>query len=272
MIIQTPFKCRPLAIALSLLAGVCGVSAHVGVVNSQLSYAREGSYELFLAVPHGCSYTPAGGVETDLDVYRLEVTTPVAFTRPRPIVDGVFGIPTLSAQSDGTTTFVWTKPASLDTPAFADTMSYRVGIRGSFESTSPTKAGARFTTQRFNTKQFCKHPTPGQPDIVIDWSNYGTPASNQSPTVRVFPTRQPGWNSYTLPADVAAGLSSPAAVSAFVRSFFADAQIVWLDKAGYSPNTVAMAKIQALIQRDNTYSELLNRASISSNETLWVKY
>ncbi len=272
MIIKTIFNFRPLATALSLAAGVSCVNAHVGVVNSQLSYAREGTYELVLTVPHGCSFTPPGGAETDLDVYRLEVTTPIAFTRPRPIVDGVFGIPTLSAQSDGTTTFVWTKPASLDTPAFADTMSYRVGIRGSFLSTSATVAGARFTTQRFNTRQFCKHPTPGQPDVVVDWSNYGTPSSNQSPAVRVFPTRQAGWNSYTLPADVAAGLTTPAAVSAFVRGFFADAEIVWLGKAGYSPNAVATTKIQALIQRDNTYSELINRASISSGETLWVKY
>ncbi len=247
-------------------------NAHVGVVNTQLPYAREGTYELVLAVPHGCGYTPAGGTATELDTYRVEVTTPPAFTGPRPILDGVFGVPTRTVNGDGSVTFVWTKPASLDTPDQADILSYRIGIRGSFLATSANAAGARFTAQQFNTRQSCKNPVAGQPDIVVDWANYGTPASNQSPTVRVFPTRVPGWNSYTLPAGVAATLTTPAAVSAFVRAFFADAQIVWVGKAGYSPNAAAAAKIQALIARDASYSDLLNKASLTSTETLWVKY
>ena len=263
---------------ISLIAGValgCIAStaqAHVGVVNTQLPYAREGTYELVLAVPHGCSYTPAGGTATELDTYRMEVTTPAAFTGPRPILDGVFGVPTRTANPDGTFTFVWSKPASLDTPNLVDTLSYRIGVRGSFRATTNTAEGARFTAQRFNTRQFCKNPTAGQPDIVVDWANYGSPGSNQSPTVRVYPTRQPGWNSYTLPASVAATLTTPTAVAAFVRSFFADAQVVWVGRAGFSPNAATTTKIQALAQRDSTYSELVNKASLSATETIWVKY
>jgi hypothetical protein len=256
-----------------LLAGAASTAqAHVGVVNTQLPYAREGTYELVLAVPHGCPYTPAGGAATELDTYRVEVTTPAAFTGPRPILEGAFGLPTRTANPDGTATFVWTKPASLDTPDLVDTLSYRVGIRGSFQATTSTTESARFTAQRFNTRQFCKNPVAGQPDIAVDWANYGSPVLNLSPTVLVYPARQSGWNQYTLPAGVAATLTTPAAVSAFVRAFFADAQIVWVGKAAYSANAAATTKIQALIQRDSSYSELINKPSLTSTETIWVKY
>ncbi len=78
------------------------------MVNTQLPFAREGSYELVLAVPHGCAVTGSSpAVETD--TYKVEVTTPVAFASPRAIVDGVFGVPVRTANADGTTTFVWTK-------------------------------------------------------------------------------------------------------------------------------------------------------------------
>lgn len=264
------FSFRTLVLSALLAAPLA--QAHVGVVNTQLPFAREGTYELMLAVPHGCAYTPPGGAATELDTYRVEVITPSAFTGPRPILDGAFGLPTRTVNADGTVTFVWTKPANLDTPELADTLSYRVGVRGSFRATTATVAGARFTAQRFNTRQFCKNPVAGQPDIVVDWANYGSPASNQSPTVRVFPTRQPGWNSYTLPASVAATLTTPVAVSAFVRGFFADAQVVWVGKAGYSVNATTASKLQTLIQRDSSYSNLLEKASLTATETIWVKY
>jgi periplasmic copper chaperone A len=260
------------AMGLAFLALVSVASAHVGVVNTQLPFAREGTYELVLAVPHGCAYTPVGGTATELDTYRVEVTTPAAFTGARPILEGAFGLPTRTLNPDGTRTFVWTKPSTLDTPDLVDSLSYRIGIRGSFRATTTSVEGSRFTAQRFNTRQFCKNPVAGQPDITVDWANYGSPAANESPQVRVLPTRQPGWNQYTLPASVAATLTTPAAVSAFVRAFFADAQIVWVGKAAYSVNTATTAKIRALALRDSSYSELVNKSSLSSTETIWVKY
>ena len=256
----------------SLALASFAASAHVGVANLQTPFAREAVYQAVLVVPHGCAYTPAGGAATELDTYRVEVTTPPTFTGPRPVPDGVFGLPIRTVNGDGSVTFVWTKPASLDTPGLDDTMSYRIVIQGSFLATTATTEGARFTAQRFNTKQSCKNPQRGLPDVVVDWSNYGTPAANESPVIRVYPNRQPGWNSYTVPARVAATLTTPAAVGAFVQAFFADAQVVWVGKAGYSPNTLIAAKIQALAARDANYSELVKKSSLSATETLWVKY
>lgn len=274
---RTPMTPLRLAVglALPLAAGVAG--AHIGIVNTQLPYAREGSYELVLTIPHGCP-TPGGSVEAD--TYKFQVTTPPAFTGPRAIIDGVFGVPARTANADGSTTFTWTKIGNgssnaFDAPGLADNQSYRVGIRGSFRASTASAEGTRFTAQRFNAKQFCKNPAspsdPGQ-DLSVDWSNYGSPATNESPNVRVLPTRAPGWNSYALPAGVAATLTTPAAVSNFVKAFFADAQIVWVGKAAYSPNAGTTAKIQALVAKDTSYSELVNKASLSSTDVIWVKY
>ena len=73
-------------------------TAHVGVVNTQVPYAVAGkSYELVLAVPHGCAYTKADGSAAEADTYKVEIAIPVGFTGARPIVDGVFGKATKSA-------------------------------------------------------------------------------------------------------------------------------------------------------------------------------
>ena len=268
--------------ALSAAAGLAMVictpyaAAHVGVVNTQLPFAREGSYELVLAVPHGCAVTGSSPA-VEADTYKVEVTTPVAFGSPRAIIDGVFGVPTRTANADGTTTFVWTKVGNgssnqFDSAGLADNQSYRIALRGSFKATTSSAEGAKFTTQRFNAKQYCKNPTAGQPDLFTDWSNYSAPGDNQSPSVKVYPTRVVGWNSYTLPAGVTATLTTAAAVSTFVKAYFGDAQIVWVGKAGYSPNADTTARIQALVAKDSSYSELVNKTSLSATETLWVKY
>lgn len=271
------YKISPLgtAVALATLLMSSLAQAHIGVVNTQLPFAREGTYELALAIPHGCAI--AAGSSVDADTYKVEVTTPVAFTSPRALLDGVFGVPTRTLNADGTTTFVWTKIGNgttnaFDAPALADNQSYRVALRGSFLATTTTTEGAKFTTQRFNAKQYCKNPTAGQPDLFTDWSNLSAVGDNQSPTVKVLPTRQPGWNSYTLPASVATTLTTPAAVGTFIKAYFADAQIVWVGKAGYSANTSTTTKIKNLVTKDASYSELVNKSSLSAADVLWVKY
>jgi uncharacterized protein YcnI len=264
------------AAGLALSLCVPFAAAHIGVVNTQLSFAREGTYELVLAVPHGCA-VPGTSPAVETDTYKVEVTTPVAFGSPRAIVDGVFGVPLRTANPDGTTTFVWTKlgngsSSHFDAVGQADNQSYRIAVRGSFKATTTSEEGARFTTQRFNAKQYCKNPAAGQPDLFTDWANYSAAGDNQSPAVKVYPTRLAGWNAYTLPASVAATLTTPAAVSTFVKAYFGDAQIAWVGKAGYSPNADTTARIQALVAKDSSYSELVNKSSLSASETLWVKY
>lgn len=149
------------ALGLSSLSMIA--NAHVGVVNTQLPYAIAGkSFELVLTVPHGCT-NPLDSTK-ELDTYKVEVTTPATFSSARPIIDGVFGQPTHTSTDSGiTTTFLWTKPATLDSAS--DDQSYRVGLRGTVAATTA------FTKLTFNTKQYCKNPSGGD-DVVRDWSNY----------------------------------------------------------------------------------------------------
>ena len=86
-----------LALGLCLPFAATPAHAHIGVVNTQVPFAREGTYELVLAIPHGCAL-PGGS--TEVDTYKVEITTPVAFTSPRPILDGVFGVPTIEVDGE----------------------------------------------------------------------------------------------------------------------------------------------------------------------------
>lgn len=240
--------------------------AHVGVVNTQLPYAVAGkSYELVLAVPHGCAYTDGAGAAKEADTYKVEVTTPAGFTGVRPIIDGVFGKPARTVNGSSTT-FLWSKPAALDSAA--DDQSYRVGLRGT------AAAGTEFTKLTFNAKQYCKNPAGGA-DLVRDWVNYaGTDGStsNQSPTVKVYPARTPGWNKVNVAATNEK--HTQADVKAFLTDFFGDAQVVWIGKAGYSANATTAAKIKALAAKDSAYSELTENAAVMIHATddIWVKY
>ena len=66
--------------------------------------------------------------------------------------------------------------------------------------------------------------------------------SNQSPTVKVYPARTPGWNKVNLAA--ANEKHTQADVKAFLSDFFGDAQVVWVGKGGYSANAATAAKIK----------------------------
>jgi periplasmic copper chaperone A len=265
--------------AVSFLSGVaiigswfvCGLAtAHVSPVNNQLHYAVAGkSYELVLAVPHGCAYTKEGGVAAEADTYKVEVSVPAGFAGVRPIIDGVFGRPTLTKDaSNAVTKLIWTKAASFDSSD--DDQSYRIGLRG-------TAPNAPFTTIVFNTKQFCKNPLGGD-DLVNDWSAYGTPPSNQSPKVKVFPARSPGWNKYSLAATNEK--HTQADVKALLTDFFADAQIVWLPAGtntgagAWSSNTETALRIKTLASKDPGTYEIAANATvmIHSTDILWAKY
>jgi hypothetical protein len=254
----------------ALAAGSAPATAHVGVVNTQIPYAVAGkSYELVLAVPHGCAYTKADGSAAEADTYKVEVAIPAGFTGARPIVDGVFGKPELTKNQAGAVTKIaWTKGAGFDSSS--DDQSYRVAVRG-------TAPNAPFTTIQFDTKQYCKNPAGGA-DLVTDWSAYGSPASNQSPKVKVFPARTPGWNKISLPAS--AEKHTPAEVKALLTDFFSDAQIVWLrpgtnkGQGVYSVNPDTALKIKALVAKDPTTYELAAATDvmIHATDVLWVKY
>lgn len=257
-----------LSLALGAMASAFAPAAlaHVSVVNTQLPYAVAGkSYELVLAVPHGCGYTDAGGSKKDADTTRIEVTVPATFTTPRPIIDGAFGKPTRSVNGD-TTTFVWTQPTALASDN--DDQSYRIGLRGT------VAAGTEFTKLVFNTKQFCKNPSGGA-ELVQDWANYAGSdgsVSNQSPKVKVYPARTPGWNKFNVaPANE---IHTQADVKTFLSDFFSDAQIVWVGKGAYSANATTLARIKAQAAKDGSSFELTEKADamIHATDDIWVKY
>lgn len=258
--------------ALTAAGGVWGASAahaHIGVVNTQLPYAVAGkSYELVLAVPHGCAYTPPGGVESHADTYKVEVAIPTGFTGVRPIIDGVFGRPVVAKNGAAVTSLTWTKATVFDSSE--DDQSYRLGLRG-------TAPNAPFTIIQFNVKQFCKDPQGGA-DIVVDWSAYDVPPSNESPKVKIYPARTPGWNKFSVAASDEK--HSQAAVTALLTDFFADAQIVWLTPGtnngtgAWSPNPNTVAKIKSLATKDATYYEIATKADvmIHASDVIWAKF
>jgi uncharacterized protein YcnI len=262
------FQIRSITLAALSLAAAQLASAHVGIVNAQTSYAREGAgYELVLAVPHGCTAAESGaspaGNANNSDTVKVTITTPATFTGVRPIVEATWGKPDRVNNADGTVTLTWTKQASLNQPAYVaatdannDNQSYRIGIRGSWQApaaataTAAAKAGTAFTQQQFLVVQTCND------DRVLNWGTLN------SPKVNVLATRTPGWNTYTLGADIA---------GAALGIFFGDAQIVWNGKAGYSANADTLGKIQALKAKDATYSEL-SATGLKAGDVVKVKY
>jgi hypothetical protein len=260
----------PLLALATLTTALPLASAHVGVVNTQIPYAVAGkSYELVLTIPHGCAYTKADGSAAEADTYKVEVAIPAGFGGVRPITDAVFGRPQFERDAAGTVTkLTFTKASTYD--ATADDQVHRIAIRG-------TAPNAPFTTIRFDTKQWCKNPAGGA-DLLTDWSAYGSPASNQSPKVKIFPARSPGWNKFQLAATNEK--HTLADVQALMTDFFADAQIVWLDTGSgsprgiYSANPVTTLKIKALASRDPMTYELTARSTsmIHAADVLWVKY
>ncbi len=243
--------------------------AHVGIVNTQTPYAVAGrNYELVLSVPHGCTYTTSSGTTSAADTWKVEVVIPAGFLGARPILDGVFGKPTLTKDENGMVTAItWEKGTAFDSSA--DDQVHRVAVR----STAPN---APFTTARFNVKQFCRHPEGGE-ELVVDWANYGTPATNESPAVKIVPARTPGWNRYLMtPANE---LHSAQEVKDFLAAYFSDAQIVWLQapggpRGGFSVNPATTTRIQAQAAGDASFFAVADQTELMlhANDTLWVRF
>jgi hypothetical protein len=253
--------------AAAFLAALPTAQAHVGVVNTQLPYAVAGkTYELILAVPHGYELPAAGAAPSvHLDTYKIEVAIPAGFTGVRPIaIDPAFGQPVITKDAAGLVTkLVWTKAATDVSPE--DDRSYRIGIRG-------TLPNAPFTALRFNTKQFFKNPAGGE-DLVTDWATYGTPTpSNQSPTVKIFPARAPGWNKFTI-TDATAKPAATDAI-ALIAGYFADAQIVWAGKSAWSSNAETLAKVNSLAAQDPSYANIATSTTfaLKSGDVIWAKF
>lgn len=215
------------AVTLSLGA-IPAAQAHTAFVVNASSNAFAGkSYFATLNAGHGCE--DAAGALYDTEKVTVEI--PAGVTKVRPM-DATWG-PAKVEEKDANgnvTKISWTRTAAAHS---ADEVLYRV----SFTATLPN---APMTTLEFRTVQSCNN---GQ--VETAWEGA------EVPTLKLLPARVQGWNKYTAQSVID---------FATMKSFFADAQIVWSASAAYSPNP----DIDGLITN--------HLSSIAAGAEYWVKY
>ncbi len=282
-IMQNRFPSRALrAAALACLSATATLTfAHVGLSNLTTGISVGGqahfgiantTNELLFTIPHGCTAsestpTLAGA---NLDTHKVAITVPAAVVSAtgaasvRPVLDGTFGPVQRSTESDGGITFTWTRLPAITAPT-ADDQAYKASVRLKL----PAATGTAISKLQFRTRQYCKDS--GNTEYTLDWG------TANSPTILVFPDKRRGFNRYTLDATTVGDFtaaSGTATLAAKLKSYFGDAAIVWVGKAGYSANAVTQARVTALVAKDSSYSELGATAgkSLTANDTLWVRY
>lgn len=282
------------AAALSLFA-VNNAQAHIGVSNlttgisaggqSQFAIANT-TNEILFAIPHGCTAAESSPTFSgaNLDTYKISITIPAPLVSAtgaasvRPVLDGTFGPVVRTTNADGSLTFTWTRLASISTPS-ADDQMYKVSLRVKFPTALDTTGAVSSTADnkirkyQFAAKQVCKDAANanGGADYVMDWG------TANSPTILVFPDKRRGFNAYTLDSSTVSDFtaaSASATLASKLKSYFGDAAIVWVNKAGFSPNSATQVRITTLIGKDSSYSNLgaTQGKSLTANDTIWVKY
>lgn len=222
----------PLVLPVGLLVAATA-SAHVSITSGAAS--ANTSQEVSFGVGHGCE-RPGGGTA---DTIKLTIDIPAGVTSVRP-VPNAFGKVTVAGGANGTSV-TWEKAPGDVLPA--DTSYYKLTIR--------LKApNAPFTKVYFPVHQWCDGVA-----APTEW--VGTPGSDAgaSPAAElvVVPARQPGWNKYTIPADLKD------------LSFFKDALIVWKGSAAYSANPITLAQIKA-------EPGVVELTELKANDEVWVRY
>jgi hypothetical protein len=236
--------------------------------------------ELTFNVGHGCNAEAVPPITTGaLDTSKVKITIPaevVASTAPRGTYSGAFGIVTIAdGTATGTKVLTWTKAAGARAEAIDDQF-YKLPVRLRAPATTTIK---RYT---FDAAQYCvaTAAVPGGgvaagTEVVLDWAGPAF-ATNQSPTVMVFPDKRKGWNQFKLDASAVSAFTATTTgtLASALKSHFGDAEIVWVGKKGYSANPETIKKIDALIAKDSTYSRLdtATGAALTTADTIWVKY
>ncbi len=213
------------------------VTAHVGAVNPGFANTNQ---EITFTVGHGCE-------GSDTQAVRLSLPAGVSSVRP---LTSDFGHATVETDVAGAPVAVtWTKRDE-DVQA-SDVYYYRLTVRMRVPN-------APFTTVYFPTRQTCRTADGGS--LFTDWiattpQNPDAGMTDEpAPALKVLPARRPGWNRYTIPADMPD-----------LSVYFGDALIVWRGSAAYSsnPNTAAVIP---------TTSGVTALTSLSANDEVWVKY
>ncbi len=265
-------------VAASAALSVSGAMAHVGLLNTSTpvafpasTFAVAGTTNVIqFNAGHGCTLAesvPTLPSSANLDTTKLEITIPAAIVTAttaasvRAVQSGAFGNVVKTVNGDGTVKFTFNKLAA---PSAADDQYYSVQI--SFKL--PAAAATEITKYQFPAVQTC---TSGSTDYVMNWG------TANSPKLTVFPDKRKGFNKYTLDSQTVLDFTAAtgtATLAAKLKSYFGDADIVWVGKSGYSANPNTKTKITALVAKDATYSELGDKAgaSIATTDNIWVKY
>ena len=219
-----------LGIGAGLLAAT-GAQAHISIASAPA--AANVTQEVVFGVGHGCD---------GKDTVKVTVDIPAGVTSVRPMRSD-FGNPSVTKTGNDVTSVTWEKSDALPQ---GDIAYYKLTIRLKPPNTP-------FTQIAFPSHQTCKDAQGNL--TVADWiaPPGGDGAAEDAPLLQVMPARVPGWNKYTLPADVKD------------LGIFKDAQIVWKGASAYSsnPNTVTQIKAEAGV------TEL---KELKAGDEIWVKY
>lgn len=226
------------------LMALGGLMLAASEARAHVSASASGAYanatvEANFNVGHGCE---------GLDTYSIKIAIPSGVTSLRVVENSSFASVTLEKDAAGNVTSVTYTKAQSAVRA-GDDAFYKLVLRFKL----PDKP---FTTVYFPTNQVCKSPdgaTTKTTDWVATTPSEGEGGPEPAPALLVLPTRTPGWNKYTAPAEIKD------------LSIFKDALIVWSGDEAYSanPNTAA------LIAAEDGVSKL---ESIAAGSELWVKY
>lgn len=278
----------PSALALAATLLMWGqASAHIAISNVTLPITASGqatfgiantSSEILLNIPHGCTAAESQPSYSgpNLDTTKIEVTVPAAIVAAttlaslRPTMDGLFGtVQVGAADANGNVKLSWTRKLSASGEANAaasDNQLYKISLRLKFPAVA-SATDFSIKKYQFLTVQTCKS---NGVDYVMDWG------TANSPSVIVFPDRRKGFNKYTLDASTVGDFTTTGSntLASKLKSYFGDAAIVWVSKAGYSANANTAEKIKALAAKDTAYTELGAKAGgvITATDTIWVKY
>jgi len=223
-----------------VLAGVLATSAaaeaHVAAVSSTAVAGVTSIVEL--GVGHGCDGS---------DTYAITVEIPKGMTSVRPMWSD-FGKTSVTYDTVDpalVTSVTWQKDDKDALPG--DTNYYRLAFRAKVPNTP-------FTSIYYKVHQVCRaaDATLSYTDWVALPGEMGEPAATQA----IVPARLPGWNKYTVAADIAD-----------LSVFFGDALIVWKGTAAYSFNDTTVELIKA-----TSGVTLLAGDGVKANDEIWVRY
>jgi len=220
----------------AVLAASATAQAHVSAVSPTAIAGK--STVLEFGVGHGCEGS---------DTYAITIDIPKGITSVRPMWSD-FGKTSVTYDAVDPaliTSVTWQKA---DTDALpADTNYYKLAFRAKLPATP-------FASIYYKVHQVCRAADATL--LYTEWvalpGEMGEPAAAQA----LVPDHLPGWNKFTVPADIAD-----------LSIFFKDALIVWRGNEAYSFNDATVELIQG-----TPGVTLLKVDGVKANDEIWVRY